>query len=118
MAAKPCLSLSAGLGYYIQDQYIHLTEKGFSIAKSNIMFSATVREKPLPNTLHSRNCVCFMVNLHALLLLYCRLYCLGNDSALYITDQKKTFLNKSNLIKDHLLLKKKGNYEVSRATAF
>lgn len=45
VAAKLCLSPSAGLGYYIQDQCIHQTEKGFSIAKLNIMFSATVSEK-------------------------------------------------------------------------
>lgn len=47
-----CLCLSEGLGYYIQDQCIHQTEKGFSIAKLNIMFSATVREKtPAEHTL-------------------------------------------------------------------
>lgn len=36
--------MSAGLGYYIQDQWIQ-TEKSFSTAKLNIMFSATVGEK-------------------------------------------------------------------------
>lgn len=51
-----CLCLSAGPGYYIYIQD-HQTEKGFSIAKLNMMFSATVGQKNLTSTLHSRNLV-------------------------------------------------------------